>query len=187
VEDFWVGHTLLPPGSLDSLSYIRIHQEQEVYAIQQLETWPFRQEFTQFRPKKVLSLPAGIPVDSFSFQLPDTLYTFTRAGKEWNFNGLPIRDPSPIQRFLRNLRHIESTGFVDDYDHNLPESNKFSSLLLYLSETDQPVLIDAYLDTLREVPFILHSNQNPTTWFGSDSSGVFNRLFWPVDSLIAKF
>lgn len=186
VEDFWVGNTLLPADRADSLSYIRIHQEQEVYAIQELETWPFRQNFSQFRPKKILSIPADVPVDSFSYQLPDTLFTFRRTGQEWHFNGQPIPDPAPIKRFLGNLRHLESTGFVDDYDHNLPESNKFRSLLLYLSETEQPILIDAYLDTLRETPFILHSNQNPTTWFGSDSSGVFSRLFWPVDSLSAK-
>ncbi|PHN05306.1 DUF4340 domain-containing protein [Flavilitoribacter nigricans] len=184
VEDFWVGNTVDDPSGADSLSFIRIHEEQEVYAVRGLSTWPFRQTFIQFRPRKLLALSSETPVDSFAFQLPDTLLSFQRSGQEWRCNGAPIPDPSLVQRFLRDLRHIESTVFVDDYDYNLPESNKFNSLVLYLPQTEQPVLVDAYLDTLRELPIILHSNQNPTTWFGSDSSGVYSRLFWPVDSLM---
>lgn len=184
VEDFWVGNTVPDSTGADSLSFIRIHQEQEVYVVRGLRSWPFRQSFLQFRPKELLKIPEATPIDSFAYQLPDTLFLFSKTDTSWNCNGEPVQDPANIDLFLRKLRNIESTVFVDDFDHNLPESNRSNSLTLYLSESEQPVMVNVYQDTLREKPFILHSNQNPSTWFGSDSSGVYSLLFWEIDSLL---
>lgn len=184
VEDFWVGNTVPDSTGMDSLSFIRNHEEREVYVVRGLRTWPFHQSFLRFRPRELLKIPEETSIDSFAYQLPDTLFLFSKTQNNWNCNGQPVEDPAAINFFLRNLRNIESSVFIDDFDHNLPESKRSNSLTLYLSESGQPVLIDVYLDTLRENPFILHSNQNPGTWFGSDSSGVYSRLFWKVDSLL---
>jgi hypothetical protein len=185
VEDFWVGNTVPDSLGTDSLSFIRNHGEQEVYAVRGLSTWPFRQFFARFRPKNLLTLPEGAMLDSFAYQLPDTLLLFRRINQSWHCNGDSIDNPGNIDRYLKNLRQLESTIFVDDYDRNLPESQLFNSLILYPARSEQPILVDVFLDTLREQPYLLQSNQNPTTWFGSDSSGIYSRLFWPVDSLLS--
>lgn len=184
VEDFWVGNTVPDSTGTDSLSYIRNHQEQEVYVVRGLSAWPFRHSFLHFRPKNLLDIPAAQRIDSFAYQLPDTTFLFKRSADQWACNGLPIEDASHISSYLNNMHRIRSTTFVDDYDYNQPESQRANSLTLYLDQAEQPILINVYVDTLRELPYIIHSNQNPTTWFGSDSSGVYLRLFPEVDSLV---
>lgn len=185
VEDFWIGHAASDPAAADSLAYIRIDQEREVYAVRGMETTPFFQTFPQFRSKRIIQLPDGASIDSFLFQLPDTLYKFEQSAGNWHLNGLPVAEPTVISKFLQNLRRIESQTFVDDFDHQQPGLAKHRSLALYLSRVEEPILVEVYQDTFRDQPYILRSTQNPT-WFGSDSSGIYSRLFSVVDALSAK-
>lgn len=185
VKNFWIGYTQPDTGGVDSISFIRIDQEQEVYTIRGLQAWPFYQHFSRFRPKGMLSLSAGSTIDSFVFQLPDTSFSFHRQDQDWVMNGSVVSDPRRIEKYLGGLRKVESTNFVDDYDYNRPESHKYGSLLLHTPGSEQPILIHAYVDTLREAPFILHCSQHPTAWFGSDSSGLYQRFFGMLDSLLS--
>lgn len=182
-EDFWIGQTSTQKP--DGLAYIRVHNEPEVYTVQGLETYPFFQEFPIYRSKTLLALPAEEAIDSFSFQYPDTTFTFVRQGQEWQIDGKPIADAGPIRNYLANLRNVHADIYVDDFDHNLAADKKYCSLLLYLPQSEQPILVHAYRDTLREHPFILQSSQNPGSWFGSDSSGIYSRLFWGMPALQA--
>lgn len=179
-EDFWIGHSIPDSEGPDSLAFIRIHEEQEVYAVKGLEASPFRRSFLHFRPKTILSLPADLLIDSFAYRFADTLFTFERKGSGWRLNGALLPDPGPVNRYLQNLRRLEGTTFADDFDNNQSGSYKYRSLMLYPEGTAPPILLDVYLDTLREQPYILRSTQNPTTWLASDSSGVYSRLFWEM-------
>ncbi|MCB0628281.1 MAG: DUF4340 domain-containing protein [Saprospiraceae bacterium] len=183
IEDFWVGQ--VPPGELpeDSLVYLRIQGEQEVYVVKGLQTAPFYQPFSAYRPKTILSIPVDSRIDSFSFIYPDTTYTLNRRPQGWILNRLAMAEPAEVDHFLGNLQDLSSSDFADDFDHNRAGVERLLSLQLYPSPAETPILVDMYLDTLREHPYVLRSTQNPGTWFECDSLELYKRFVLPLDSL----
>lgn len=186
VKDFWVG-----PGSVgehppDSLAYLRIEGEKEVYAVKGLQSAPFFEPFSTYRPKTIIQLLGGSRIDSFSYVLADTIHTISRSGNSWFLNRAAITEPTRIDRFIANLREVSSGNFADDFDDHRAGVVKLPSLHLHLSRSEAPVLIDMYLDTLREHSYLLRSTQNPGTWFETDSGRLYQQFFLPLDSLTLK-
>lgn len=184
VEHFWLGQVKQATSTGDSVSFIRMHQEKEVYAVDGLETNPFYQTFEVYRPKRILNFSEGTRIDSFSYLFPDTTYSFRRQDTDWIINEAEPAISAQVDQYLKSLDNIQIETFVDDFDANSAAYSKHQALLLHFPSSEKPALIDVYLDTLRELPYVMRSTHNLSAWFGSDSSGVYKRLFWDIASFL---
>ena len=114
----------------------------------------------------------------------DTTFIFRQNGENWLINEEDSLESDAVNQYLASLTNTQIETFIDDFDASSTTLSKHQSLILYISDNEKPVLIDVYQDTLRELPFIMRSTHNPSTWFGSDSLGAYRQLFWNLESLL---
>lgn len=168
-------------GSEDGLAWLRFVGEAEVYAVIDLQVALLQRPFRAYRPTTLLSVADQAKIERFEYILPDTVLAFGRRGAGWQLNDSLDLDPARVNRYLQGLRNVQGEHFADDFDDKDAADLRLHSLLLQVAGQDQPLLINVYLDSMRQLPYVLHSNQNPSAWFGADSLLVYQRLFQSTD------
>lgn len=182
LEDFIVGKTKTTPEGA-TLTYLRLTDENEVYAIEETLKGVFNLNFNDFRSKEILNLSSSIPILAFEWQTQDTLLSFQRADAGWQLGGIKL-DSLSVEKYLRNIRTISGETFADDFDEVQGADLLFEVLTIPNNQADEPFVISCYLDTTRQMPFIIHSTQNRDAYFASDSTGIYQRIFKKLQALI---
>lgn len=180
LEDFLIGSR----NNDTHTSWLRLAGEPEVYAVSNTDFSVLRRSFQAYRCRTILSLADDAQIEAFQYLLSDTTLRYRRYGTGWQLNDSLLLDPAPVNRYLQGLRKVGGEHFADDFDDNAGAEKRLRSLWLQVVGRQQPLVVNIYVDSSRQQPYILHSSQNPSNWFAVDSTLVFARLFRPTEHFL---
>jgi hypothetical protein len=155
-----------------ALSYVRLKGEKFVYEVNGFLEFTFNQEPNDFRNSVLINddfnnwkrLTFFYPADS-SFQLvKDT-------SGHWTINNIRT-DSARTADALRNLSHVSSTDFVDDY--NQSELRNITYSLTIESSVIGIIKLSGYANT---ASLIIHSSQNSEAYFNGKASSLWQKIY----------
>jgi len=175
VEDLVIGRFNFNQQTRSAKSYVRRSNDESVYVIDGFISMSISQSMDAFRDKTVVNFPANSLV---SFQLESE--SGSRILKKENYwlnqNG-EVQDSTGMVNLVNNLSNVNGTGF---YDSPLKNNTPIKTLTLIDTE-GKSATISCYES---DGSFVIHSSQNPDSYFKSDSSGIFKTLF--LDDLLIQ-
>ena len=174
--DFIVGRFNFNPQAQSGASYIRLDGSNEVYAVEGFQLLAIGQGFDSYRNKSLIHMTSDMKVNEIDFEYPGNTYTLRKGDAGWAMDGSVPLDSVKVADYINYLRNMSGTTFADDFDETLAGNLSRQVISIKGEQIDPPFMIQVYRDTTRERPFVIHSNQNPSAWFDSDSSGVYMRL-----------
>lgn len=186
LEDFMIGRFSFDQQTRSGTTYIRLTDQEEVYAVDGFQMLSFNQEMAAYRNRSLLTLKPEMTITELDYRTPDSTYRFFRQDGQWTRFGTTPLDSAEVATYLNALRNISGEHFADDFDELKAADFALKSLVIRGDGIEEPLRIDAYRDTTRERPFLLRSSQQPETFFASDSSGLYERIFNPVASFAAE-
>jgi len=172
LADFIVGRFNFNQQTRQALSYVRLTEEEEVYAVDGFLSMTFGQDINAFRNKQILKIDGVDAVNGIQLQSGDTALNFQKLNGNWVLNNEQPVDSTKMATYLSGLLFVAGNTFADDFT---PSSNPEQSLRIQAGAT--PVTINAFPDANGEKDFVIQSSQFPEALFSSDSSGIYNRLF----------
>ena len=177
LSDFYVGKFSVDQQAQQITSFFRLADKNDVYAVQGMAGMMLGQGSNSYRNKKLLELE--IPaIESLNFE-GDTVYKVAKADKIWLYNGESALDTAKVQNFLMNLKSMSGDAFVD-FDENLNSDKLLKKLTISGSNMAEPVVVRCWKDEALEKPFVIQSSQFPESYFSSDSTRLFTRIFKPL-------
>jgi len=158
-------------------TFVRLYDEDEVYAADNFMGMSFPSESAGFRNSRFLE----VTTDSISqvvFQYPDdSSFVLSKDGDFWMI-GPEVADSAQVAGFISDLRYSSNRNFVDDVDP-----------AVLISPTLQVDIMMNGLDDVNVKAFshpahgyILHSSTNPKNYFSD--SGLLEEIFRSENSLI---
>lgn len=177
LADFMVGRFNFNPQTRQAISYLRLSDEEEVYAVDGFLSMTFGQDINAFRNKQILKLEGDEEVSSLQLQTGEGEIQFQKSGTTWMTDNTPV-DSTAMASYLSGLRFVAGNTFVDDF---MP-AGKIAHTLRIVAGTE-PVTIRAYPSTGGDPDFVIQSSQYPDAFFASDSSGIYQRLFGKLAEL----
>lgn len=183
LEDFILGKFDFNPELRTATSYIRLSGENEVYATDGMPFITVGRKFDDFRDNTIIRMTREMEVTNFELQLPDTTLRFSKQSGDWMINESLALDSMKVENYLNFLRNISGETVAEDFDDSQLNNLEQRTLRLSGNQIATPFMVYCYTDTTRSEPFVIRSNQNPETYFSSDSSGIFNKFFPNVEEL----
>lgn len=180
LDDLIIGKSDTDPTSGQPISYLRLSEEEEVFAVYGELALAFSQDFRAFRNRLLLQLTPDMHITMLEFETPDTLVKWTQTPAGWAA-GTTILDSVSMAQYLRKLTQINGEIFADDFDEVQGSKYLYQVLKISGEYIELPFVITCYRDTTRNPPFIIHSNQNKEAFFASDSVGIYNTIFGKVN------
>lgn len=168
VEDLVIGRFNFNQQTRSAKSYVRRSNDESVYVIDGFISMSINQTMDNYRDQNVFSKNgseiAEIKLSSETGQ--------TSATKEnyWINQSGEVIDSTGMANYLNALSVVSGSGFYDN--SNLP-STPIKELDIR-QENGKNTSIKCYAGS---EGFIIHSSQNPNSYFRSDSTGIFKTLF----------
>ena len=154
-------------------TYVRLTDEEEVYAVTGYLSMAFNREPNSFRNKFLINADIENWTKlSFDYELEESFLLVNENGK-WTLNGM-LTDSVETRNFLNSLAHLYSSSFVDDIDESKLTNNTHS--LIIEGNNSTPIEIKAYsVDDENEQ--IITSSENEKTYFSGKLEELFNKVF----------
>lgn len=164
-------------------SFVRLEGESEIYAIDGMQIFGLGQRFDDYRNKDLIRMKREMEVTAFTYQLGDSLIQFGKRPEGW-FAGSQLLDSMKVENYLNILRNLPGSEFADDFDELNAGQYPRQQLTISGNNMEEPFLVTVYQDTTRGKPFVIRSSYNTDTYFASDSSGIYSKLFRPVEEFL---
>jgi len=169
LEDFLVG-AFAPLTDSTGYTYIRLWQDDEVFAVEGDLGPVFNPGFDAFRSRILLEIdPAKVRKVAWEPKTADS--------------AIIIPQTPRLDSFLRSIRTLKGDKFADSFDPVRSAHLLEGRVTFYATDWETPVEVAWYRDSLREEPFVFFSMHNPDNYFASDSAGTFGSLVRPLYSL----
>lgn len=175
LEDLLLGREDFEPETQSIVSFLRINGENAIYAVDGFQMMRIGRTFDSYRNTLLLRMKREMEVTDFTWETPDTAFAFTRTPEGWML-GAEARDSMEVEDYLNFFRNFSGEQFADDFDELRAEEYFHARLSMRGKNIPEPLVITCYQDTLRTLPFILQSSQNPRAFFASDSTGIYGRI-----------
>lgn len=157
-------------------AYTRLEKQKEVFTINGLALSMFSGELSAFRHNQLLSGEGT--ADSLCFTSgSNTLKVIHSEQNQILINGQVASDSLLWVNYLQALNDLKGDEFADDINELSIDSLRFWQLTVY--QGNDSLVLDCYRDTTRQLPYLLHSQQFPSTWISSDSTGLHTQLIQP--------
>ena len=157
--------------SFSGSSFVRLPDDNNVYAVDGFLSMMLRRNFDSWRDKSFIHL-AKENIKKISFSYPaDSSFVLSNRDSVW------YAENSPADSLLTNgyLSRISTTEGSSIKDHYTPGQQPLYSMTIE-GNSMQPLKIECYQgDNPKE--YIFHSDQNPDVYFVSGNTGLFDRLF----------
>lgn len=182
-EDFIIGKTDFIPELQKSIAYLRLSGQHEVYAVNGFLPFQLERHFNDFRNKTIISsaLPTVLP-DSYIYQSRDTQLNVP-LNSENNSPGIQP-DSITLAVYFDNIRATRGSDFADDFDELSSERYFHQRIRFFFNEKNDSLILSCYRDSTRIQPFIIHSSDNPKSYFYSDSLGLYKTVFESFQGLV---
>lgn len=172
LEDFLIGRIQYLEDST-VYTYIRLWEDEEVYAVEGPIAQALSPGFDSFRSKSLLDIdPDDVREIRWEPKGLDSALVYVRSAQ--------------VDSFLQTISALEGRAFADSFDPVRDAGLLEGRITFFASDWDAPVEVAYYRDSLEETPFIFYSTRNPDNYFSSDSAGLFRSLVVPIYSLGAE-
>jgi len=152
-------------------TYLRVNNEDEVYAVEGYLAMTFNREMNSLRDK---SIHRGNKNDlaQITFNYPaDSSFTLIKQSGGWTLNGLSV-DSTKMLSYLNKVSYLSGTDFRDDF---IPAAVPAETCKVTLAGPDmKSVEIKAFVDASGT---IINSTENPASYFPGDKENLFSRIF----------
>ncbi len=167
-------------GGVSGVSYVRSAGGKAVYAVDGFLSMTYNQGFNAWRNHNFMVLHKD-DIDKITFTYPaDTGFVAVKdSTSHWSLGSEPA-DSAKIAGYLSKLLYRRYSNFVDDYVP--PEQSDYQIMIEGKNMT--PLVVKAFRDD--KYHFVMHSSQNPETYFADKDSTVFKMLFIPKNKLSGK-
>lgn len=172
LTDFIVGRFNFNQQTRQATSYLRLTEEEEVYAVDGFLSMTFGQDINAFRNKQILKLNTGEEVNSLQLQSGAETVNLQKQNGGWLLNNEQVIDSTEMAAYLAGLRYVAGNTFADDFNSGAGPDQS-----LQLQVNNLPITINAYPYTGGDKDFVIQSSQYPEAFFASDSSGIYAKLF----------
>ncbi|MEL6926337.1 MAG: DUF4340 domain-containing protein, partial [Bacteroidota bacterium] len=175
LEDFYVGRFSANQQMQNGTSFVRLANEEEVYAVNGFLSFTFNQGFNSFRDRSLLSFtPADITY--LSYTSGDTVINMNRTSGQWYYETTQL-DSTRVANFLSNIASTSGTEFADGFDELRNVDRKHKTLTLQGNNMSEPIVITSYVTEDETAPYVIKSSQNVDALFRSPADGIYDRLF----------
>ncbi len=151
-------------------TYVRLYNEDEVYAVDGFLNMSVNQGFSAWRNRTFVRVdPASLTRLTFNYPA-DSGFVLTQAPKGWQINGTRA-DSGAVASYLTALRALANDRFAE-----IPDAPPASPDLQLQIEGNNmtTVTVNAFA---QPDGYLLHSSLNPNAYFTGGTDGVFNTLF----------
>ncbi|MEM6321181.1 MAG: DUF4340 domain-containing protein [Bacteroidota bacterium] len=181
LEDFYVGRFDVDLNTQQFTSYLRFTGAKEVYATRSELGKYAPKSFTTYRNRSIL-YPEISAIEQITLQSGGEEKSFNKTSVGWVHNK-EVVDSLKMTNYLNQLEKVVGANFVDNFDEVRQSELLYGTLHLAYSHLPDPVVIKAYRDSSRTLPFILHASINKDSYFSSGEDGMFETLFGLEDLL----
>ena len=157
-------------GNVTGTTYVRLGNEDEIYAIDGFLTMSINREFNYWRNQVVLNTRKQ-DITKLVFHYPaDSGFIAVTHDTIWMINDVQA-DSLQMDRYLTSLSYKSHSSFTDNFT---PLSNPDYQLTIE-GNNMSPVVVQAFIaDTSK---YIINSSLNPGSWFESDADELFAGIF----------
>ena len=182
LEDFIVGRFSLNQQTRSGLSFVRLTEADEVYAIDGFLSMTMSQGFNSYRIKEFLQVNKD---DLTGLQLTNndgSTISFSALNGQWSKEGVAI-DSTTMATYLNAIQSTFGSDFVDGLDEGTLSSQLYKTLTITGNNMTGPISVNCYRDINREKPYLLRSSQNKDAVFESGEDGIFEKIFTKLEEL----
>lgn len=164
------------PGGI--FTYVRLTNENEVYAVEGFLESSFNRSYTDWRDKSFLRLKKE-QITEVQFLYPaDSSFVLTKKDKGW-WIGTDQADSTKVNSYLSQLEFKNANGFADEF---LAIGKGDVSIQL----KGAPGMIATVEGWKRPTDWVLKSSWQPTIYFSSENSGIVKTLFEPKKNFLVN-
>ena len=167
-------------GGVTGTSYVRGEGQKEVYAVDGFLAMTFNQGMNAWRDQRFLKLDRyKINKITFTYPADSGFVAVEDTTSHWKIGNHPA-DSAAMASYVSKLPYRRYTTFADGYtppaqaDYQIVVNGKNMS----------PAVIKAFRD--EKYHFVMHSSQNPETYFADKDSSIFKTFFVPRSKLTGK-
>jgi hypothetical protein len=166
-------------GGVTGTTFIRLKEDDKVYAVDGFLIFTFNQQFNSFRKQTVAKFERA-NVEKVSFKYPsDSSFVLEMRDKKWVAGNEQV-DSAKVADYLNGMSYKNASSFKDDFiNSGMPQYQ-----LIIEGKNMKPITIDGYVTGIES--FIVNSNQNPKSWFSTDYKGLFTEIFKPKVTFFAN-
>ena len=158
-------------NNIRGISYVRLADEEETYAVDGFLTMTFNQGFNNWRNNTFLKSNKS-DLKKLTFQYPnDSGFVVVKNSGSWLIDDAKV-DSAEIEHYLDLLAFRNHTQFANDSK----PTGEAEFRLTVDGNNMSPVIIKAFKGKNTD-EYILHSSLNPNAYFTSDASGLFAEVF----------
>ena len=176
--DFFVGKFSVDQQAQQITSFFRTAGKDDIYAVVGMAGMMLGQGSDSYRNKQLIKLDMS-DIESLNYE-GDKVYQVVKADNMWLMDGDAAIDTAKAKGYLMNLISMSGESFVD-FDENLHSDKLLKKLTISGSNMEASVTVRCWKDDTAEKPFIIQSSQFPESYFSSDSTRLFTRLFKGVE------
>ena len=155
------------------ISYLRLADSDEVYAVDGFAALSAKQEFNGFRNKTLTKLNKA-DIKSIRLSKGQNLANIVNTPEGWQIDGQAAIDSTTMDQYLSALSNLNGQEFLDHLD---PGNLQAEGQLSITADNSSGITLTSYLNPDAENSFVIHSSANPDAYFQSDSSGIYKRIF----------
>jgi len=181
VADVVFGKFFYNQSSRNGNYYLRLSDEENVYAAEGFTGISFNQPFASFRNKKIIS-DNKENWNSISFTYPaDSSFALTKENNKWTTT-IENADSLKIENYLNRIADKSNFNFVNDF--NASGKTPIYKMIINGNNQSEPIVIQAFeADTLNK--FIIHSSINPDAYFSGAKEDLVKNIFIGKSELTA--
>jgi len=162
-------------------SYLRVVDEDEVYAVDGILRMNFTSGIEFFRNKEIIGKDPK-QLTKLTFTYPDQSFTLEQSGGYWFLEGQPV-DSLKTARFLRTIATFRSSDFMDDV--NLEGATSVMDLMVEGIDFD-PIDINVYPASDTNILYYVTSTHNPETVLNGTKGKLVDRTFVGKEQFLPK-
>ena len=163
------------PGGI--FTYVRLTNENEVYAVEGFLESSFNRSYTDWRDKSFLRIKKE-KISEIQFIYPgDSSFVLTKKDKGW-WIGAEASDSIKVNSYLSQLEYKNANGFADEF---LAMGKGDVSIQL----KGAPGVIATVEGWTRPTDWVLKSSWQPAVYFSSENSGLVKTLFEPKNNFLS--
>lgn len=157
-------------GSIDGTSYVRLANENEVYAVDGFLTFSFSGGFDEWRDKTLIHATRS-DINKITFAFPaDSGFVLEKTDNKWMAAGMPA-DSAKTSDYLSEISFTDGEKFADGF--------RPASTPAYKADIEGNNMLSITIKCYRHEDgrLILNSSLNPDVYFESTFDGIFGRIF----------
>jgi len=167
-----IGRFNYNPQQQSMVSFVRVPEKgPEVYAVDGYLPLTLQSGFNGFRNKELLNINKD-QVKSITLKGLNGQDQLILVDGQWNSKGT-VKDSTDVADWIKSVSNLQGSEFHED-----PASVTVNAPLYELDLlSDEQVVVKVYKNTIEGKPFVVSSNQNKDSYFLSDSTGIYQKLY----------